>query len=179
MALAAFILTMEGPMKIRGYIQKDLEQCRSLWVELVQHHRDIYNDPSIGGDNPGLEFDQHLDLVGSENIWVVEADGKVVGLTSLILKGQEAEVEPVIIASSHRSQGIGQILLRHAVEEAKKLGVLCLSVKPVARNEDAISFFYNSGFKTLGHIEMFIWLGASAPDAWKRGPELFGKFFDY
>ena len=166
-------------MEIRRYIPKDLEQCRSLWAEMVQHHREIYNDPSIGGDDPGLEFDQHLNLVGSGSIWVVETDGKVVGLTALIRKDQEAEIEPIIIASSHRAKGIGQTLLRHAVEEAKTLGILCLSVKPVARNEDAISFFYDSGFKTLGHIQMFMWLGEAAPDTWKPGPELFGKPFDY
>jgi GNAT superfamily N-acetyltransferase len=166
-------------MEIRRYIPKDLEQCRSLWTEMVQHHREIYNDPSIGGDNPGIEFDQHLDLVGPENIWVVETDGKIVGLTALIRKDQEVEIEPIIVASSHRAKGIGQALLRHAVEEAKKMGVLCLSVKPVARNKDAIFFFYDSGFKTLGHIQMFMWIGDSEPDAWKPGPELFGKSFDY
>jgi GNAT superfamily N-acetyltransferase len=146
---------------------------------MTQRHRDIYNDPSIGGDNPGLEFDKHLDQVGDEHIWVAVLNGEVVGLVSLILDDQQAEVEPIVVSSKHRDKGIGQDLLNFAIEEARKLGVLCLSVKPVARNEDAISFFYNAGFKTLGHIQLFMWLGPSAPDAWKPGPVLFGKPFDY
>jgi len=166
-------------MKIRQYTLSDLNQCRSLWAEMTQRHRDIYNDPSIGGDNPGLEFDKHLDQVGAERVWVALLNGEVVGLVSLILDDQQAEVEPIVVSSKHRDKGMGQDLLNFAIEEAKKLGVLCLSVKPVARNEDAISFFYDAGFKTLGHIQLFMWLGPSAPDAWKPGPVLFGKPFDY
>jgi GNAT superfamily N-acetyltransferase len=166
-------------MNIRQYNFSDLERCRSLWAEMTQRHRDIYNDPSIGGDNPGLEFDKHLEQVGSGRIWVALFDEEVVGLVSLIQDDQQAEVEPIVVSSKHRGKGIGQGLLNFAIEEAKKLGVLCLSVKPVARNEDAISFFYNAGFRTLGHIQLFMWLGPSAPDAWQPGLKLFGKSFDY
>ena len=55
-------------MKIRKYGPSDIEPCRALWSEMTQHHRDIYDDPSIGGDNPGLEFDNHLQKVGLGHI---------------------------------------------------------------------------------------------------------------
>ncbi len=166
-------------IKIRQYKSSDLERCRSLWAEMTQRHRDIYDDPSIGGDNPGLEFDKHLDQVGPKRIWVAALGGQIVGFVSLIQDGQQAEVEPIVISSEHRSQGIGQKLLNHAIKQAKQAGVICLSVKPVARNKDAISFFYDAGFKTLGHIQLFMWLGSSAPGQWKQGPEIFGKPFDF
>jgi GNAT superfamily N-acetyltransferase len=86
-------------------------------------------------------------------------------------------VEPVIVASNYRGQGIGKALLNHAIKKAKELGVLCLSVKPVARNLGAISFFHYSGFKILGHIQMFMWLGESDPDTWKPGPTIFERNF--
>jgi len=165
-------------MTIRNYVSTDLERCRSLWAEMVERHREIYEDPSIGGENPGIEFDNHLDKVGPERVWVAEADEEVVGFASLILDGEQAEVEPMVVASEHRGGGIGRKLLNHVAEEAKRLGVLCLYVKPVARNEEAISFFYDAGFKTLGHIQLFQWLGESFPGQWKKGPELFGKAFD-
>jgi N-acetylglutamate synthase-like GNAT family acetyltransferase len=166
-------------MQIRQYNSSDLVQSRSLWAEMVQRHRDIYNDPSIGGDNPGLEFDIHLERVGPQYIWLAEDKEELVGLVSLILNEQQAEIEPIIVKSDYRGQGIGQKLLYHSIEQAKKLNVLCLSVKPVARNLDAISFFYNSGFKALGQIELFMWLGDSTPFEWKKGLNLFGKSFDY
>lgn len=91
-------------MNIRQYNISDLERCRSLWAEMTQRHRDIYNDPSIGGDNPGLEFDKHLEQVGSGRIWVALFDEEVVGLVSLIQDDQQAEVEPIVVSSKHRGK---------------------------------------------------------------------------
>jgi GNAT superfamily N-acetyltransferase len=117
--------------------------------------------------------------VGPERIWVATSGEEIVGLASLIQDGEQAEVEPIVVSSQHRGRGIGQELLNHAIEQAKRSGVLCLSVKPVARNEEAISFFYDAGFKTLGHIQLFMWLVPPLPGQWRPGPELFGKPFDY
>ena len=144
-----------------------------------QRHREIYEDPTIGGENPGLEFDRHLAKVGPEQVWVAESGEEVLGFVSLIQEGEEAEIEPIVVGSQHRSGGVGRQLLDHAVAEAKKLGVLCLGVKPVARNLEAVSFFHDAGFQTLGHIQLFMWLGPPVPGQWKSGPELFGKRFDY
>ena len=166
-------------MLIRGYLSSDLDDCRSLWAEMVQRHRDIYGDPTIGGENPELEFDNHLARVGLDLVWVAESDDGIVGFVSLIHEGEEAEIEPIVVGSEVRSAGIGHRLVEHAVEQARELGVLCLSVKPVARNEEAIAFFYDAGFRTLGHVQLFMWLGESFPGQWKKGPELFGKLFEY
>ena len=166
-------------MRIRNYTNSDVDVCRSLWTEMVQRHRDIYEDQSIGGDDPRLEFDKHLDLVGYNHIWLAEYDGEVIGFTSLIIKDQEAELEPIIVSHKHRGKGIGERLIEYAIEEAKKLKILCLSVKPVARNKEAISFFYDCGFRTIGHIQQFVWLGELQANAWKDGIEIFGKKFKY
>jgi len=164
---------------IRLYAPSDLAQCRELWAELTQHHRDIYGDPSIGGETPGLHFDAHLARVGPERIWVAEQDGRIVGLTGLIVDGQEAEVEPLVVASVSRRQGIGRALVKHVQEEARKLKLRTLSVRPVARNADAISFFYESGFGVLGYIELFMDLENRTAGPWKSGLALWGRVFQY
>jgi len=146
---------------------------------MVQQHRDIYEDQTIGGDNPGLEFDKHLEKVSSENVWLAESKGEILGFTSLIIKEQEAEIEPIVVSTKHRSKGVGECLIKHVVREAKKSNILCLYVKPVARNKDAISFFYDCGFKTVGHIQLFKWLGEETEDTWQEGLEIFGKKFSY
>ncbi len=166
-------------MVIRGYQSSDLDACKVLWAQMTERHREIYDDPSIGGEDPGSEFDGHLAQVGQDLIWVAESDDEVVGFVSLIHQGEEAEIEPIVVKSEIRSTGVGHQLVEHAVEQARELGVLCLSVKPVARNEEAISFFYDAGFRTLGHIQLFKWLGDSFPGQWKEGPELYGKSFEY
>ena len=166
-------------MRIRNYVSSDLKVCRSLWAEMVQRHRDIYDDQSISGDNPGLEFDTHLEVVGPESVFVAEIDSVVVGFTSLIKKDQEAEIEPITVSKKYRGKGIGEQLIKFAIEEAKKNKVLCLYVKPVARNKEAISFFYDCGFKIIGHVQLFMWLGDSEPNRWKDGINIFERKFKY
>jgi len=164
---------------IRGFQPDDLDQCRSLWVELAQRHRDIYNDAGIGGEDPGREFDAHLARVGAERVWVAAEGNSIVGFVSLIVKDEETEVEPIVVAAHRRNRGIGRQLLDHVIGEAKKLDVKFLCVKPVARNIEAISFFHEAGFNTLGHIQLFMWLRPAIPDRWEKGTEMFGKQFDF
>jgi hypothetical protein len=95
---------LETMARIRPYQPGDLESCRALWVELTEWHRHIYQSPAIGGDEPGLQFDEHLDRVGAEHLWVAEVDGRVVGLAGLIPGDRAAELEPVVVSALHRRQ---------------------------------------------------------------------------
>ncbi len=164
-------------MRIRTYTADDLNRCRELWVELTQQHRDIYEAPEIGGDDPGLEFDKHLEMVGAERIFLAVVDNEIVGLVGLIQDEKQGEVEPIIVSASCRGRGYGEQLLRHVIEVATKVGMVRLSIRPVARNLGAISFFYNRGFKALGKIEMT--MPIKGGKHLKAGPELFGFQFDY
>jgi GNAT superfamily N-acetyltransferase len=161
-------------LTIRQYRASDLDVCRSLWVELTEQHRRLYDDPTMGGDNPGLFFDKHLFRAGPERIWVAEVDGRVVGMTGLLVEGGEAEVEPVVVSTSARGQGAGSALLARMIAEAKRLGVRYLNIRPVARNKDAIRLFHRAGFQALGRVELFIDLKPQPVETWKPGPELFG-----
>jgi hypothetical protein len=66
---------------VRGYAPADYAACRMLWAELTEHHRRIYEDPAIGGDDPGGAFDGYLELPElrpSRSAWVRLPDGEVV-----------------------------------------------------------------------------------------------------
>ncbi len=162
---------------IRTYQSKDLAACRSLWAELTQHHRGLYDDPTIGGEAPGLYFDRHLEQAGANHIWVAERDGHVIGLVGLLFSGPEAEVEPIIVHRDCRGAGVGQALLAKAVAAARQAGVRYLNVRPVARNLAAILFFFREGFELLGRPELFMDLQAPESGRWKPGPEVFGCSF--
>ena len=86
---------------IRHYTDSHLDACRSLWVELTEWHRQIYDSPTIGGSDPGRHFDEHLERVEAELLWVAEIDGKVVGLTGLLVRDGEAEKESAWIPGEH------------------------------------------------------------------------------
>lgn len=162
---------------IRGYEPRDLEDCRRLWLELTEWHRTIYDSPQIGGENPGLFFDEHLHHVGSSNIWVAVVDGKVVGLTGLILEDEEAELEPLVVTGELRGLGIGRRLAETIINQARKVGVNQLKVRPVGRNDKAIQFFHALGFNILGHIELFQEFRPEKQNIWRDRETLAGRKF--
>jgi GNAT superfamily N-acetyltransferase len=161
---------------IRKYQDDDRGQCRALWRELTEWHREIYQDSTIGGQHPEDYFDKHLAIVGPDQIWVVVRDCVVVGLVGLVFKGEEADVEPFIVSKAYRRKGIGTKLIDTAVSEAREKGVKFLNIKPVPRNVNAIKFLYKQGFQNLGHIDLFMDF-SNRP--WKSGLEIFGCKFDY
>jgi GNAT superfamily N-acetyltransferase len=164
---------------IRRYQSSDFEACRSLWAELTQRHRDIYEDPTIGGDDPGSGIELYLKNEHLYGPWVALGNEHVIGLAGILARGEEAEVEPIVVSSQYRSQGIGKILIEHVVQEAKKLGVRFLSVRPVARNIEAVSFFVDAGFNIVGHIDLFQDLSTSSEITWKPGITIHEKKLKY
>jgi GNAT superfamily N-acetyltransferase len=164
---------------IREYEEQDFENCRKLWEELTQRHRDIYFDPSIGGDDPGSAFERYLKKTDLAGLWVVEHDGLVVGMAGLLVDEDEAQIEPIVIGSDFRSKGIGTLLLETLRLEAKGRGASFLSIRPVARNIEAIQCFYRAGFSLLGHIDMFIDLSNDNDQGWQDGVTIHGNNFRY
>jgi N-acetylglutamate synthase-like GNAT family acetyltransferase len=162
-------------MTVRGYRDEDRDACRGLWVELTQTHRDLYSAPEIGGDDPGSYFDEHLELVGPENVWVAERDGQVVGFTALIAKEKHAELEPIVVSGEHRGEGIGRALAETVISTAKERGMRQVIVRPVGRNADAIGFFHSRGFDSVGQIELI--LDLVNPDRWQAGERFAGRDF--
>lgn len=139
---------------VRRYTPSDLRACRSLWAELTQVHRDLYDDPTFGGGDPGLAFDEHLAHVGADRIWVAEADGAVVGLAGLLVGREHAELEPIVVAEASRRRGVGRALAEAVIGAARELAVDQVEVRPVGRNAEAIRFFHALGFDVLGRVDL-------------------------
>jgi len=152
-----------------------LEQCRGLWKQLTDWHREIYQDTTIGGEHPENYFDKHLAAVGPDQIWVAVHDSRVVGLVGLILKEDEAEVEPLIVSRTHRGRGMGKRLIEEVVTEARRRGVRLLNIRPVARNVKTIQFLHKQGFTNVGFIELFM---DFSKRSWKSELHMFGCDFN-
>ena len=164
---------------IRDYQASDFDVCRSLWGELTQHHADIYEDSTIAGDDPGRGFGEYTNNPVRRGTWVAELDDQVVAFAGLIINWGEGEIEPVIVSSSYRNRGIGTMLIRHVVQEAKKMGIRFLSVRPVARNEKALSLFVRLGFYLVEHVDLFQDLSPSSDRKWKPGIAIHGNELRY
>lgn len=162
---------------MREYRSTDLDACRGLYAQLVEHHREIYGDSTIGGDDPGSGFDDYLGLPERVMTWVATDGASVIGMTGLLWEGEESTIEPVVVDRHRRRCGVGRMLVATAVEESRRRGATDVSIKPVARNVSGIQAFHELGFRTLGHVELFMSL--SRDDSyWRAGPELHGRSFD-
>ena len=156
-------------MTIRPFEEQDASACRGLWAELTRWHRALYDDPSIGGDDPGSGFDE---LAGAR-IWIAERRGSVVGFIGLVIRGRRAEIEPVVVSFDVRGQGIGRSLVETAVEAAQSEGVRQIKASPVARNGPALRFFHELGFDTLSHVDLL--LDLERPKTYWRERERLGE----
>src|SRR5688572_15588226 len=103
---------------IREYHDRDLENCKQLWRQLTQRHRDIYFDQSIGGDDPGIYFGHYLKKTNLAGPWVAEEESMIIGMAGLLIDGEEAEIEPIVIRSEFRSRGVGTLLIEKLKAEA-------------------------------------------------------------
>ena len=164
---------------IRQYQSDDLHRCRELWRSLTQRHRDIYDDPTLGGPDPGMEFDEYLGHAQLHRLWVAELAHQVRGLCGLLVREEECELEPIVVDPSCRSRGIGALLAQQAIAESRHLGMKYVNVRPVARNLEAIRFFHREGFRLLGRFELSIALPGASPFGSTRATDVHGLVFEY
>jgi GNAT superfamily N-acetyltransferase len=164
---------------VRPYRPTDHSACRRLWEELTEHHRELYDDPDLGGADPGAAFDEYLTRLDVSGVWVADdpEDG-VVGLVGLVLTGRAGEVEPVVVSGSRRGQGIGRALLEHVAAEARRRGLKYLTVTPVSRNVSAIQCLHAAGYEVLSGIELTLDLSRRNHE-WRDGLELHDLRFSY
>jgi GNAT superfamily N-acetyltransferase len=163
---------------IREYAPDDLERCRELWRALVDRHREIYDDPTIGGADPGLELDEHLRHPRLSKLSVAESDGRIIGLCGLLVDGKESELEPIVVDPDHRNRGVGALLAAAAISESRRRGFKYINVQPVGRNLEAIRFFHREGFQILGHLALSLQLDGNASPVWKQ-TEVHGLTFEF
>ena len=87
---------------------------------------------------------------------VAEVDGRVVGNAQLTLLGTEGEIGSIVVAESHRRQGLARCLIAALMAEARARELAALEIG-VRRNQPHLQAFYES-------------LGFS-PETKKSGPQ--------
>lgn len=153
-------------VSIRAYRPSDHNACRALWAELTEMQRELYDDPDLGGADPGVGFEDYLTRLNLSGMWVAEdSEDGVVGFVGLTLNGRAGEVYPVVVTQRHRSKGVGGALLEHLAEQAKRRGLKQLAVVPDTRNVAAIRCLHAAGYDTLAAVRLTLDLTGSAGEA--------------
>jgi GNAT superfamily N-acetyltransferase len=108
-----------------------------------------------GTSDDGAGFEEYLTRLDLSGLWVADhADDGVIGLVGLVMRGRAGEVEPIVVAASHRHKGVGRKLLRHVADEAKKRSMISLTISPESRNVDAIRSLHAAGYDVVSSIEL-------------------------
>jgi GNAT superfamily N-acetyltransferase len=162
---------------VRPYRPADHNACRRLWGEFVEQQRDLYNDPSLGGPDPGAGFEDYLTRLDLSGMWVAD-DQDVVGFVGLVLVGRGGAVDPIVVTGSRRGEGIGRALLSHVTEQARHRGLRELSISPALRNVEAIHCLHAAGYDVLTNITLSLCLNRR-PGGFREGLELHDRHFRY
>lgn len=91
-------------------------------------------------------------------LYVVQEDGRIVGSYAFLmmhnlghLGAPSAIAEDVVVAPASQGRGIGQAMMQHAVDEARRLGCYKLMLSSNAKRERAHAFYEQLGFERHGY----------------------------
>jgi GNAT superfamily N-acetyltransferase len=97
---------------------------------------------------------------GGNELFVAELDGEIVGCLQLTtISGlsrmglKRGLVEGVRVSAARRGHGIGEALMRAAIDRAKQLGCGVVQLTTDVRRTDAHRFYERLGFKAT-HVGM-------------------------
>ena len=138
-------------MEIRRFEDRDIEQAREIWNEVV---RDGVAFPQMEELNreSGLDFFHSQSFTG-----VCEEKGELLGLYILHPNnvGRCGHIcnASYAVSSKHRGRGIGEALVLHCLKTAKELGFRIMQFNAVvSNNARALKLYAKLGFTRLGVI---------------------------
>jgi ribosomal-protein-alanine N-acetyltransferase len=82
--------------------------------------------------------------------WVVEADGRIVGMLVLWLIVDEAHIATIATHGDYRRQGLGRALLRHALNSARGEGARSAYLEVRESNKVALAMYRSHRFVESG-----------------------------
>lgn len=137
--------------KIRLATEADLPRIVELLAQLSP------DDPEREETSTPLPYNYHLVFremtQGKQQLLVAEMRRKIVGTLVLVIvpnlshKGTPfAIIENVVVDQKQRSKGIGEALIRYAIDEAGKAGCYKVSLTSNKRRTDAHRFYERLGF---------------------------------
>lgn len=98
--------------------------------------------------------------------WVMENEGALVGHAVLAVAAGEAHLLNLTIDVHHQGQGLGRLLLRHLVGNARSEGVENLFLEARPSNLAALNLYRSEGFRRVGIRHRYYPAHDGREDAW-------------
>ncbi|MGE5374679.1 MAG: N-acetyltransferase family protein [Bacteroidota bacterium] len=135
---------------------KDLPAIVSIYNQSVPTHRSTANTTPVTVDARKNWFDEHEP--DRHPIFVADLEGCVIGWCSLSVyrPGRAAlrftaEIS-YYVDTDHQGQGVGQALIRHALEASPALGIKNIIAVLLDRNEPSRKLLEKLGFQQWGYL---------------------------
>ncbi len=127
---------------------EDLPQLTDLLFDLFTQEADFV--PNRAKQMRGLRL--ILEQPSRGRIFVLRQNGTILGMINLLFTISTAEggfvimLEDVIVHRGHRGKGFGDMLLKHAIEYARKKDFLRITLLADRLNDQGLHFFKEHGF---------------------------------
>lgn len=119
---------------------------RSLVAAEVAALSPLYGDD----DGPSLPFLSGLLARSSALAWRAESSGQSLAVIWVSRVVDEAEILDLRVLATHRRQGFGRLLLRHALLTLTASGINALFLEVRRSNVAAITLYEAAGFASIG-----------------------------
>jgi len=156
--------------KLREFSISDLEECVVFYRQMVDHHREIYEDSSIPYNDDELR--KKLQRTDHNYIKIVaEKDKRIMGLLTIDIKGRTCELDEILVGKDMRGKGVGKALAQFLKKVALERGCAEIQTSFAARNLSALNFYFREiGLNCLGMIQIFMPLTEKGREQWyKKG----------
>ncbi|MBT9516750.1 MAG: GNAT family N-acetyltransferase [Methyloversatilis discipulorum] len=142
-------------ISIRRAGDEDLDWLLDMYTSL-----DFSPEPSLPLTEAQVRF-RKIMRYPDYRIFVAECDGDRVGTFALIIVDglahggrPHAVVEDVVVAPGHRQRGVGQAMMRYAMDCCAEAGCYKLALSSHTRREKAHRFYELLGFERHGYSFM-------------------------
>ena len=136
-------------MIIRKYVNNDRNGLIQLWSDSFPDNPP-HNEPS-----KMIEAKLEVD----DQIFVADEKGKIVGACMVGYDGVRGWLYSVAVSPDQRRRGIGQKLIRNAMEALKSAGCTKVNLQIRASNHEVRAFYESLGFSVEERISMGAFLG--------------------
>jgi ribosomal protein S18 acetylase RimI-like enzyme len=126
-------------------------------AQFPEDFEDILKLNTLISPDEGKEYLLHEISKFKGAFFVAIENGKIIGFTSLGYPywNQIGLMFHLSVKESYRSQGVGSLLIKTVIDEAKKLKIRFVTVRTATWNTRAIKFYERNGFRQKATFESY------------------------
>ncbi len=131
-------------MNIRKFQESDKARLIDLW------HTVFPDDPPHNEPSSVIEAKLAVD----DLILIAEAEGELIGACMAGYDGHRGWLYAVAVDPVHRRKGIGEKLVKHAIQALSEIGCIKVNLQIRSTNTEVAAFYKSLGFNVEDRLSM-------------------------